>query len=55
MKIQGKEALNLIRVVAHLKLEGNRVTPLTLYQATVRSKLDYGCFVYGTVSNTNLR
>ena len=26
-----------------------------LYRAIVRSKLDYGCIVYGTTSNTNLR
>ena len=26
-----------------------------LYRAIVRSKLDYGCIVYGTASNANLR
>ena len=26
-----------------------------LYRTIVRSKLDYGCIVYGTASNTNLR
>ena len=26
-----------------------------LYWAIVRSELDYGCIVYGTASNTNLR
>ena len=26
-----------------------------LYRAIVRSKFDYGCIVYGTASNTNLR
>ena len=25
-----------------------------LYRAIARSKLDYGCIVYGTASNTNL-
>ena len=30
-------------------------TLLMLYRAIVRSKLDYGCIVYGTASNTNLR
>ena len=34
---------------------GRKQTLLMLYQAIVRSKLDYGCIVYGTVSNTNLR
>ena len=26
-----------------------------LYRAIVRSKVDYGCIVYGTASNTDLR
>ena len=52
---QCKEALNLIRVFAHLKWGGDRDTLLMLYRAIVRSKFDYGCIVYGTASNTNLR
>ena len=55
LKTQCKEALNLIRVVAHLKWGGDRDTLLILYRAIVRSKFDYGCIVYGTASNTNLR
>ena len=45
LRTQCKEALNLLRVVAHLKWGG----------AIVRFKLDYACIVYGTASNTNLR
>ena len=41
--------------VAHLKWGGDRDTLLMLYRSIVRSKLDYGCIVYGTASNTNLR
>ena len=55
LQTQCREALNLIRVVAHLKWGGDRDTLLMLYRAIVRSKLDYGCIVYGTASNTNLR
>ena len=55
LKTQCKEALNLIRVVAHLKWGGDRDTLLMLYRAIVHSKFDYGCIVYGTASNTNLR
>ena len=55
LKTQCKEALNLIRVVAHVKWGGDRDTLLMLYRTIVRSKLDYGCIVYGTASNTNLR
>ena len=53
LKTQCKEALNLIWVVAHLKWGGARDTLLMLYWAVVRSKLEYGCIVYGTASNTN--
>ena len=45
LKAQCKEALNLIRVVAHLKWGGDRDTLLMLYRAIIRSKLDYGCIV----------
>ena len=55
LKTQCKEALNLTRVVAHVKWGGDRDTLLMLYRAIVRSKFDYGCIVYGTASNTNLR
>ena len=55
LKTQCREALNLLRVVAHLKWGGDRDTLLMLYRAIIRSKLDYGCVVYGTALNTNLR
>ena len=55
LKTQCREALNLLRVVAHLKWGGDRDTLLMLYRAIIRFKLDYGCVVYGTASNTNLR
>ena len=55
LKTQCREALNLIRMVAHLKWGGDRDTLLMLYRTIVRSKLEYGCIVYGTASNTNLR
>ena len=41
LKTQCKEALNLIRVVAHLKWRGDRDTLLMLYRAIVRSKFDW--------------
>ena len=44
-----------MRVVAHLMWGGDRDTFLMLHRAIVRSKLDYGCIVYDTAWNTNLR
>ena len=55
LKAQCEQALNLIPVVAHLKWGGDRDTLLMQYWAIVRSKLDYGCIVYVTASNVNLR
>ena len=55
LKTPCKEALNLIRVVAHLKWGGDRDTLLMLYRTIVRSKFGYCCIVYRTASNTNLR
>ena len=54
LKIQCREALNLIWVVARLKWGRDRDTLLMLYWTIVYSKLDYGCIVYGTASNTNI-
>ena len=42
------------RVVAHLKLGGDRDTLLMQWRAIVHSKLEYGCIVYGTASYSNL-
>ena len=55
LKTQRKEALNLIRVVAHLKWGRDRKTLLMLYRAIVWFKVAYGFIVYGTASDTNLR
>ena len=41
------KALNLFRVVSNNDWGGDRTVLLRLYRALVRSKLDYGCFIYG--------
>ena len=51
---QCKDALNLIRVVTHLKWGGNRNTSDAVL-GHCSLQLDYGCIVYGTASNANLR
>ena len=48
-------ALNLIRVVAHTDWGGERKVLLQLYHALVRSKLDYGCMVYGSARPSYLK
>ena len=55
-KNQCMKALNLIRVVAHTSLGADQHTLLLhLYKSFVRSKLDYGCIVYGSARNSYLR
>ena len=49
------KALNLIRVVAHTSLGADQHTLLHLYRSFVRSKLDYGCIVYGSARNSYVR
>ena len=49
------KALNVLRVVDHTDWGADKVGHLRLYRALVRSKLDYGCIVYGSVSGSVLR
>jgi len=49
------KALNLIRVVAHTSWGSDQHTLLHLYRSLARSKLDYGCIVYGSARNSYLR
>ena len=40
------KALNLLQVVSNTDWGGDRTVLLRLYRALIRSKLDYGCFIY---------
>jgi hypothetical protein len=42
------KALTLLRVVAHRNWGADSATVLELYRTQVRSKLDFGCVVYGS-------
>ena len=48
------KALNVLRVVGHTDWGADKVVLLRLYRALVRSKLDYGCIVYGSESKSEL-
>jgi ribonuclease HI len=45
----------MLKVVSHYDWGGHRDTLLQLYRALVRSKLDYGCCVYGSARKTYLK
>ena len=44
----------MLKVVGHTDWGADRKVLLQLYQALVRSKLDYGCIVYGSAAKSNL-
>ena len=49
------KALNLLRVVSSMDWGADRNVLLRLYRTLVRSKLDYGCIVYGSARKSYLR
>jgi hypothetical protein len=48
------KAMNLLRVVAHTNWGADSATLLKLYRSHIRSKLDYGCVVYGSARKSYL-
>ena len=55
LKAKCQKALQLLRVVAHTDWGADKLTLLKLYRSLVRSKLDYGCFIYGSARKSYLR
>ena len=55
LKIKCRNVLNLLKVVSHFDWGADRLTLLTLYRSLLRSKLDYGCIVYGAIRKFYLR
>jgi ribonuclease HI len=49
------KTINLLRVVAHTDWGADSATLLRLYRALVRSKLDYGCIIYGSARKSYLQ
>ena len=48
LKAKCLKALNLLNVLSHTSWGADRTTLLRLYWSLVRSKLDYGCIIYGS-------
>ena len=55
LKEKCTKALNLLRVVAHTTWGTDQQTLIHLYRSLIRSKLDYGCVVYGSARGCYLR
>jgi hypothetical protein len=49
------KALNLLKVVSKTDWGGDRKVLLRLFRSLIRSKLDYGCVVYGSARKSYLR
>ena len=54
LKSKYNKALQLLRVIAHTDWGADRQILLKLYRSLVRSKLDYGCFIYGSARKSYL-
>ena len=48
IKVKCSRALNLLKVVSNMNWGADRDVLLRLYRSLIRSKLDYGCIVYGS-------
>ena len=55
LKTNCLKALDILKVVGHTDWGADQKTLLCLYRALVKSKLDYGCTVYGAASNSILK
>ena len=55
LKAKCLKALNLLKVLSHTSWGADRTTLLKLYRSLVRSKLDYGCIIYGSAGKSYLQ
>ena len=54
LKEKCTESFDVIKVVANSKLGADKITLLHLYRSLVRSKLGYGCIVFGSARTSYL-
>ena len=55
LKLKCQKALNLLRVVSSMDWGADRRVLLRLYRCLIRSKLDYGCIIYGSAPKSYIR
>ena len=55
LKAKCEKAQDILRVLGHTDWGSDKNTLLCLYRSLVRSKLDYGCVVYGSASKLVLK
>ena len=54
LKARCQKSLNILKVLSRTEWGADQTTLLKLYRSLVRSKLGYGCIVYGSASKTAL-
>lgn len=55
LKKKCMKAMNVLKVLAHYDWGADERTLLHLYRSLIRSKLDYGCIVYGSASDSYIK
>ena len=55
VKKKGLKALNVLNVIGNTEWGADRKVMLRLYRSLVRSKLDYGCSVYGSARKSYMQ
>ena len=55
LKDSCQKGLNVLKVISHTDWGADQKTLLLLYRSLVRSKLDYGCVVYGSARKSYLK
>ena len=50
LKVKCMQAMQLLKTLSHTSWGGDRVSLLRIYRSIVRSKLDYGSFIYASAS-----
>ena len=55
VKNKALKALNIINVIGNTEWGADRKVMLRLYRSLIRSKLDYGCIVYGSARKSSLQ
>ena len=55
LKMNCMKALDILKCLANTNWGSDRTTMLRLYRALIRSKLDYGCFIYNSAKESTLK
>ena len=55
LRTKCNKTIQLLRTIAYTNRRGSKKTLLKLYRSLIRSRHDYGCFIYGAARKTCLK